>query len=93
MVHLTPFNGVRAPYKPSRYYYEVVECGSRIAVTDIAAFVFPNSTTQISIALLYAMVFVFFSETLSPFEKGVDMGMYRWGNGIVVASMYVAFLM
>ncbi|CAM9096218.1 unnamed protein product, partial [Laminaria digitata] len=93
MLHLKPLNAVWAAYKPSRYYYEVVECGRRMALTGIAVFVIPNSTAQISIALLFALVFVFISEALSPFEKGVDMGLYRWGNAIVVASMYVAFLM
>ncbi|CAM9282846.1 unnamed protein product, partial [Laminaria digitata] len=92
MLHLKPLNAVWAAYKPSRYYYEVVECCRRMALTSIAAFVLPNSTAQISIALLFAVVFVFISETLSPFQKGVDMGLYRWGNGIIVASMYVAFL-
>lgn len=93
LAHLTPLRGMWAPYKPSLYYYEVVECGRRISLTAIAAFVLPNSTAQVSIALLFAMVFVFISEVLSPFQKGVDTGLHRWGNGIVVASMYVAFLM
>ena len=44
-------------------------------------------------AFLFAVVFVFISEALSPFEKSADTRLYRWGNGVVVASMYVAFLM
>ncbi|CAM9190523.1 unnamed protein product, partial [Laminaria digitata] len=92
VVRLKPLDNVWGAYKPSRYYYEVVECGRRIALTAIAAFVLPNSVAQISLALLFAVVSVFASETLSPFQKGIDMGLYRWGNGIVVASMYVAFL-
>lgn len=93
MVHLTPLRGMWAAYKPSRYYFEVVECIRRIGLSAIAAFVLPNSTAQISIALLFAVVFVFASEAISPFEKGADMNLYRWGNAIIVASMYVAFLM
>ena len=35
---------------------------------------------------------MFFAEALSPFQKSVDTMLYRWGNGVIVASMYVAFL-
>ncbi|CAM9139429.1 unnamed protein product, partial [Laminaria digitata] len=93
MEHLRPLNAIWAAYKPSRYYFEVVECGRRISLTAIAAFVLPNSTAQISIVLLFAVVFVLISEALSPFNEGVDMGFYRWGNGIIVASLYLAFLL
>lgn len=91
--HLVPLQAVWAAYKPSRYYYEVVECGRRIIFTSIAALVLPNSREQIAIVLLVAVVFVFISEVISPFKKGTDMNLYRWGNGIIVASLYVAFLM
>ena len=76
-----------------RYYYEVVECGRRISFTVIAAFVRANSAAQVSIAFLFAVVFVFVSEALSPFQRSVDTMLYRWGNGVIVASMYVALLM
>ncbi|CAN0318038.1 unnamed protein product, partial [Laminaria digitata] len=56
-----------AVYRPSRYYYEVIECSRRIALTSIAAFVFPNSTVQIFIAI---------SEALSPFEKATNVRLY-----------------
>ena len=92
MLHLKPLIGVWAAYKPSRYYYEVVECGRRIALTAIAALVLPDSKAQISMALLFAVVYVFISEASSPFQKTVDTALYRWGNGVIVASMYVAFL-
>ena len=93
MLHLKPLNGLWASYKPSRYYYEIVECGRRILFTAIAVFVRPSSTVQVSIAFFFAVVFVFMSEALSPFQKNPDTSLYRWGNGVVVASMYVAFLM
>ena len=91
--HLEPLNSLWAAYRPSRYYFEVVECGRRISLTAIATFVFPNSTAQVSMVLLFAVVFVFISETMAPFKEAVDMGLYRWGNAIIVASLYVAFLL
>ncbi|CAM9357520.1 unnamed protein product, partial [Laminaria digitata] len=92
MVRLKQFHSVWAAYKPSRYFYEVIECARRISLATIAAFVPSNSLTQISFALMSAVAWVFFSEVISPFQKKTDMNLYRWGNGIVVASMYVAFL-
>ncbi|CAM9100679.1 unnamed protein product, partial [Laminaria digitata] len=93
MLHLKPLNGIWGAYRPCRYYYEVVECGRRIVLTAIAAFVLPNSTAQIAIVLLVAFAFVFVSESLSPFENEAHTILYRWGNGIIVASMYIAFLL
>ncbi|CAM9828720.1 unnamed protein product [Laminaria digitata] len=90
---LKPFSGMWAAYKPSRYYYEVAECGRRVAITIITALVPSNSVTQTSLVLMFAVVWVFISEAISPFEKKTEMNLYRWGNAIIVASMYVAFLM
>ncbi|CAM9146371.1 unnamed protein product [Hapterophycus canaliculatus] len=93
MAHLEPLSDLWGAYKPSRYYYEVVECGRRIILTGVAVFVLPDSAAQIAVVLLLAVVFLFVSESLSPFEKRIDMGLYRWGNGVILASMYVALLL
>lgn len=93
IAHLQQFRNLWAAYKPSCYYYEVVECVRRIVLTGAAVFVFPNSADQIAVVLLLAVMFTFVSESLSPFETIYGMWLYRWGNGIVLASMYVALLM
>ena len=93
MAHLEPLSDLWAAYKPSRYYYEIVECVRRIMLTGVAVFVLPGSAAQIAVVLLLAVVFMFVSESLSPFKSRVDMGLYRWGNGVILASMYVALLL
>lgn len=90
--HLAPLSDIWAAYRPSRYYYEVIEFCRRVALTAAEVFVLPNSISQIAVVLLLAAVFLFVSESLSPFGKSIDMRLYRWGNGIVLASMYVALL-
>ncbi|CAN0488201.1 unnamed protein product, partial [Scytosiphon promiscuus] len=70
--HLQSFRCLWAAYRPSRYYYEVVECGRRIVLTGVAVFVLPDSEEQIAIVLLLAVVFMFVSESLSPFENKLD---------------------
>lgn len=93
MTHLSSFRGLWAAYTPSCYYYEVVECCRRIVLTGAAVFVLPNSVEQIAIIFLLAVVFTFISESLSPFETKADMWLYRWGNAIILASMYVALIL
>lgn len=92
VAHLQPFCSFWGTYRPSRYYYEVVECCRRIALTMASVFLVPNSVNQIAVVLSLAAVFVIVSEAMSPFENSTDMSLYRWGNGIVVASMFVALL-
>ena len=75
-----------------RFYYEVVAFCRRISFTVIAAFVRANGAAQVSIAFLFAVVFVFISDAVPPFQNSADTMLYRWGNGVIVASMYVAFL-
>lgn len=91
--HLQPFSSLWIAYKPSCYYYEVVEYGRRIVLTGAAVFIMPGTAEQIAIVLLLAVVFTFISESLSPFKSKLDMWLYRWGNGVILASMYVALLL
>ncbi|CAM9983219.1 unnamed protein product [Laminaria digitata] len=93
MAHLDSFRGLWGAYNPSCYYYEVVECSRRVALTGTAVFILPNSADQIAFIFLLAILFTFVSESLSPFATKADMWLYRWGNAIILGSMYVALLL
>ena len=93
MSQLQSYRCLWAAYNPSSYYYEVVELGRRIVLTGVAVFVLPDSAEQVAIVLFFAVVFMFVSESISPFESKSDMWLYRWGNGIILSSMYVALLL
>ena len=82
-----------APYKRSRYYYEVIECGRRIALTGLAVFIYPGSTAQVAMEALLAVVFFSISETLSPFAEPLDAWLYRSGTWAVFLNMYLALLL
>ncbi|CAN0067276.1 unnamed protein product [Ascophyllum nodosum] len=82
-----------APYKRSRYYYEVIECGRRIALTGLAVFIYPESTAQVAIETLFAVVFSYISEILSPFAEPLDAWLYRSGTCVIFLSMYLALLL
>ena len=82
-----------APYKRSRYYYEVVDCGRRIALTGLAVFISPGSTAQVAIQALLAVIFSSFSEILSPFVDPLDAWLYRSGTWVIFLGMYLALLL
>ena len=81
------------PYKPSVFYYEVIECFRRILLAGVVVFIYPNSAAQIAITLMVAFAFVFVSEGLAPYASRWDHWISRTGHAVVVASMYVALLL
>ena len=85
--------GLWAPYKPSRYYYEVIECGRRIALKGLVVFIYPGSTAQVAIEALLAFVFSSLSEIISPFAEPLDAWLYRSGTWVIFLGMYLALLL
>lgn len=83
---------VRKPYRPSVFYYEVVECSRRILLTGVVVFIYPNTAAQIAVAILIAFTFVLVSEGLSPYASKWNTWVARAGHVIVFLSMYVALL-
>lgn len=87
-----PFSSLWKPYRPSAFYYEVVECGRRILLTSVVGFMYPNTATQIALTLVIAFMFVVVSEGLCPFASRWERWIFRAGNVIVFSSVYVALL-
>ncbi|CAN0402598.1 unnamed protein product [Ascophyllum nodosum] len=86
-------SGLWKPYKPERYYYEVIECSRRILLAGVVVFIYPNSVSQIAVAVVLAVVFVFVSEALAPFHSPWDAWTSRLGHAIIFVSMYSALLL
>ncbi|CAN0015842.1 unnamed protein product, partial [Hapterophycus canaliculatus] len=87
------FSGLWKPYKPSTFYYEVVECGRRLLLAGIVVFIYPNSAAQIAITLMMAFAFALLSEGLAPYASSWDSWLNRIGHGVVFMSMYFALLL
>ena len=90
---VTSTSDLWSPYKPSVFYYEVIECGRRILLTGVVVFIYPNTAAQIAVTLLMAFVFVVISEALSPYASRWDVWINRTGHAAVYASMYLALLL
>ncbi|CAM9855884.1 unnamed protein product, partial [Ascophyllum nodosum] len=88
-----PISGLWKPYKPQRFYYDVIECGRRILLTGAVVFIYPNTVSQIAVAFAIAVFFVFVSEAMAPYKSCWDAWTSRIGHAVVFASMYLALLM
>lgn len=91
--HLQPMRDLWAPYKPRRYYFEVVECGRRIALTGLAVFLYPGSAAQVALEVVLSAVSIGISEKLSPFVDPWDEWLYRSGEWVIYFTMFVALLL
>eukprot|EP00752_Nemacystus_decipiens_P009914 g8846.t1 len=81
------------PYRPSVFYYEVIECGRRVTLAGVVVFIYPNTAAQIAVTLVMAFVFVVVSEALAPYGSRWDTWLNRMGHAVVYMSMYVALLL
>lgn len=81
------------PYKPTAFYYEVIECGRRILLAGVVVFIYPNTASQIAVTLMIAFAFIIISEVLSPYSSPWDAWISRVGHVVVFVSMFVALLL
>ena len=88
-----PIADLWAPYRPTVFYYEIIECGRRIILTGVAAFIFPNSAAQVAITVMNSLFFFVVSEVLSPYACASDTWLSRGGQVIVLYSLYDALLL
>lgn len=79
-------------YKPTRFYYEVIECARRIALTGIIVFTFDNTAAQVATTLVFAFVFIMVLEWLDPYASDMDAWLARVGHVVVFMSMFQALL-
>ena len=79
-------------YKPSRYYYEVIECARRICLTSLAALLVQNNTVRCVLTLVFAFAFAILSELLNPYTSKLHSWLNRVGHTVVFLGMiFVSF--
>lgn len=90
---ITSTSNLWKPYRPTVFYYEVIECGRRILLAGVVVFIYPNTAAQIAITLMMAVAFAIISESLAPYASRWDTWINRMGHAVVATSMYVALLL
>lgn len=90
---IKPITDLWKPYRPERFYYEVIECIRRVLLTGVLVFIFPNTAGQIAVALIIATFFLALSEALAPHASLWDTWCSRTGHAIVFMSIFLALLL
>ena len=88
-----PTSDLWKPYKPSRFYYEIIECVRRISLAGAIVFIYPNTVAQIAVTVVVAFIFAMLSEALAPYNVLWDCWISRTGHVVVFMSMYIALLL
>lgn len=66
------------------YYYEVIECGRRIFLTDVLIFIAPHTVKQAAIGCIFAFVNLLIFELMRPHPDPTDSCLYRLVSGDTV---------
>ena len=82
-----------APYRPSCFYYEIIECGRRIMLTGVVVFIYPNDTAQIAITIIMSLFFLVVSEVMTPYESASDTWVSRSGHILIFFTMFDVLLL
>lgn len=80
------------PYKPWRFYYEIIEYGRRVMLTSVLLLIKGDTAAQIAVTIVLAFFFAVTFEILSPYESRVDTWVSRLGHAVIFSSMYLALL-
>ena len=81
------------PYKPSCYFYEIVECGRRILLTSVVLVIDDEAAAKIAVTFMISLVFVFVSEGFAPYESRTDTWISRAGHAVTCFSIFFALLL
>ena len=87
------FSDLWKPYRPSRFYYEVIECVRRLVLIIVSIIIEGDSSAQVAVTVMFAVFFAMISEGLAPYESKLDAWISRFGHGVVILSMYFALLL
>ena len=90
---IKPFGDLWKPYRPERFYYEVIECVRRVLLTGALVFIYPNTAAQIAVALMMAAFFMIVSEALAPHASPWNTWCSRTGHAIVFTTIFLALLL
>eukprot|EP00953_Heterococcus_sp_UTEX-ZZ885_P021538 12009-Heterococcus_DN1.PRE.1 len=81
------------PYKPHAYWWEVVECIRRLALTGCLVFIAPGDPTQSAYACAFAVVTTVLYGMVAPLRSRTDSNSYWIGSALIFMTIFVALLL
>ena len=88
-----PTSSLWRPYKPTVFFFEVIECIRRALSVGVVVFFNPNTASQIAVTLILAFAFVVIAESLDPYASRWNTWLNRAGHVEVFFTVYVALLL
>jgi hypothetical protein len=79
-------------YKPSMYYWEVMECVRRLLLTGFVVFIFPGTAAQAAVACMLAVLSMVVEAKFNPLLESTDAMLYMTGCIIIFLSMFMSLL-
>ena len=88
-----PTSSLWKQYKPSVFYFEVIECARRVLLAGVVVFFNPNTASQVAMTLILAFTFAVISGSLDPYASRWDTWLSRTGHVVVFVTVFVALLL
>jgi hypothetical protein len=82
-----------SPYGEQVYWWEVVECIRRLALTGFLVFILSETTSQSAVACVFTVITVIVFSIASPFADRIDFNHYWLGCTILFLSTTLALLL
>jgi hypothetical protein len=80
------------PYRSHCAYWEVVECGRRLLLTGLLAFVYAGTAAQSAVACIFAVITQLVFASANPLPDKGDRRLYNLGCFIIFLSMFLALV-
>jgi hypothetical protein len=82
-----------SPYREQVFWWEVVECIRRLALTGFLVFILPGTAGQSAVACVFTVILLIVFSIAAPFAVRTDFDNYWLGCVILFLSTILAFIL
>eukprot|EP00953_Heterococcus_sp_UTEX-ZZ885_P004359 2861-Heterococcus_DN1.PRE.2 len=90
---LAPIKFLWSPYRQQAYWWELVECIRRLALTGILVFILPGTAGQSAVACVFAGLSLGVFGLVQPLAESSDSNDYWFGTWILFLSTFIALVL
>jgi hypothetical protein len=90
---LTPIKFLWSPYRQQVYWWELVECIRRLALTGFLVFILPGTAGQSAVACIFAGLSLGVFGLVQPYADTSDSNDYWFGTWILFLSTFIALVL
>jgi hypothetical protein len=90
---LAPIKFLWGPYRQQAYWWELVECIRRLALTGFLVFILPGTAGQSAVACVFAGLSLGVFGLVQPYAESSDSTDYWFGTWILFLSTFIALVL